>query len=219
MLQPLGLGIIKNFKCHYRTHQVRAILSKLESSSDASEVAKSINVLNACYWIRGAMDDIKPVTVECCFRKAGVKHEQEAAIVTVNADETTELTELVPTLAGRLELSDPLIAEMYMRVDSEVPGTEELHIGWEQELVHDFVEEKTDGNDSEDDEQIKLEPKPLITMYLDAMKWAKEIKMFAAVKGLDTVLQDIISVKDKLQVTFLSKSKHQTQINSYFKPM
>ena len=44
------------------------------------------------------------------------------------------------------------------------------------------------------------------------MKWAKEIKMFTAEKGLDTVLQDIISVEDKLQVAFLSKSKHQTQI-------
>ena len=36
--------------------------------------------------------------------------------------------------------------------------------------------------------------------------------MFTAEKGLDTVLQDIISVEDKLQVAFLSKSKHQTQI-------
>ena len=70
MLQPLDLGIIKNFKS---PRQLRAVLSKLESASDASEVAKSINVLDACNWIRGAMDDINPVTCGALFQES--RHE------------------------------------------------------------------------------------------------------------------------------------------------
>lgn len=108
MLQPLDLGVIKNFKCHYRTCQLRAVLSKIESASDAAEVAKSIIVLDACNWIKAAMSDIKPVTVEHCFRKAGVKHELEATIETVDADENRELAELLPRLTQQLNLASPL---------------------------------------------------------------------------------------------------------------
>ena len=83
-----------------------------------------------------------------------------------------------------------------------------------------FVAEKTDGNYSEGDEQIQHEPTtPSLTTYHDAIKWAKEIKMFVVEKGLDTVLQDITAVEDKLQVAFLSKSTQQTKLTSYFKSM
>ena len=105
-----------------------------------------------------------------------------------------------------------------MCIDSEAPATEELPNGWDQELMDDFVAEKTDGNDSEGDEQIQHEPNPLITTYHDSLKWAKEVKMFVVEKGLDTVLQDITAV-DKLQVAFLSKFTQQTKYTSYFKSM
>ena len=56
MLQPLDLGIIKNFKCHYRTRLLRAVLSKVETASSASEVAKSVNVLDAIQWVKAAVE-------------------------------------------------------------------------------------------------------------------------------------------------------------------
>ena len=44
----------------------------------------------------------------------------------MNDGETAELTELVPKLAERLVLSEPLTAETYMCIDSEAPATEEI---------------------------------------------------------------------------------------------
>ena len=46
-LQPLDLGIICNFKLHYRRLLLQYVLAKIDNSSSATEVTKSINVLTA----------------------------------------------------------------------------------------------------------------------------------------------------------------------------
>ncbi len=50
------------------------------------------------------MDKIKPLTVEHCFRKVGVKHEQDVTIVTVNVDETDELRDLILKLSKYIQV-------------------------------------------------------------------------------------------------------------------
>jgi len=47
VLQPLDLGIIKNFKVHYRKLLLCHILSKIEECNTASEVVQSVTILNA----------------------------------------------------------------------------------------------------------------------------------------------------------------------------
>ncbi|XP_065904086.1 tigger transposable element-derived protein 6-like [Dysidea avara] len=75
MLQPLDLGIIKNFKVHYRTHLLRFVISKIETCTTASEVTKSINILHAIRWVAQAWEAVKP---KMCFRKGGVLDESFA---------------------------------------------------------------------------------------------------------------------------------------------
>ena len=183
MLQPLDLGIIKNLKCHYRTRQLRTILSKIDNASSATEVAKSISVLDACHWVKAAMDDIKPVTVENCFRKAGIKHELEVDIEVTNPDEMVPLSELVPRVCEQLDI--PLqTVENILELDNDISATEELTDGWEQEILEDFLAEKagtcTNGNESEDETTVTEVMKPAITTISEAMKWTYELKIFAA---------------------------------------
>ena len=71
-LQPLDLGIIKNFKVHYRTLFLRYILSKIEECETASDVVKSVNILIAIRWVAQAWSKVKAETICKCFRKAGV---------------------------------------------------------------------------------------------------------------------------------------------------
>ena len=54
MLHPLDLGIIKNFKVHYRTCLLRFVISKIETYTTASEVTKSINILHTIRWVAQA---------------------------------------------------------------------------------------------------------------------------------------------------------------------
>ena len=83
------------------------------------------------------------------------------------------------------------------------PATEELpSYSLEQKLLTNFVAEKTgeDVNDSEDDEPVEPEHDLLITNYSDALQWANELKLFATASS---VLSDITSLEDKLQIAFL----------------
>ena len=41
-LQPLDLGLIQNFKVHYRNYFLRHVLAKIDECTCASEVCKSI---------------------------------------------------------------------------------------------------------------------------------------------------------------------------------
>ena len=51
MSQPLDLGIIQNFKTHYRNFFLRYILASIDTCTSASEVAGNITILNAIRWI------------------------------------------------------------------------------------------------------------------------------------------------------------------------
>ena len=61
-LQPLDQGIIKCLKSHYRKQLLRKVITKVDQHQEASEIAKGINVYDACVWIAQAQK---------CFRKCG----------------------------------------------------------------------------------------------------------------------------------------------------
>ena len=64
-IQPLDLGIIQNFKIHYRKLFLRFVLSKIDESNDsASQIVKSVNVLMANGWVAEAWDSVKEETIK-----------------------------------------------------------------------------------------------------------------------------------------------------------
>ena len=67
-LQPLDLGIIKNFKFHYRQLFLQYVLTKIEECDTASQVAESLNVLKAIHFVSEAWEKVKPETICKCFR-------------------------------------------------------------------------------------------------------------------------------------------------------
>ena len=71
-LQPLDLGIICHFKSHYRRLLLRYVITKIDSTSCASEVVKCIDVLTAIRWVALAWKEVKPSTIVKCFKHAGV---------------------------------------------------------------------------------------------------------------------------------------------------
>nr|XP_014095325.1 tigger transposable element-derived protein 6 [Bactrocera oleae]XP_014095331.1 tigger transposable element-derived protein 6 [Bactrocera oleae]XP_014095339.1 tigger transposable element-derived protein 6 [Bactrocera oleae]XP_014095347.1 tigger transposable element-derived protein 6 [Bactrocera oleae] len=69
--QPLDQGIIQNFKVFYRSSILQHLLPKIDSAVSASELAKSINILEALYFIKTSWDKVKATTFKNCFLKAG----------------------------------------------------------------------------------------------------------------------------------------------------
>ena len=74
-LQPLDLGIIANFKTHYRRLLLRFVLASIDTCNSAS-VVRSVTSLTAIRWISKAWMEVKPETVSRCFRRAGILTEQ-----------------------------------------------------------------------------------------------------------------------------------------------
>ena len=219
VLQPLDSGIIKNIKCHYRKRLLRAVLSKIETASCAAEVAKSINCLDACHWVNAAVNDVKSSTVQNCFRKCGIEHVSNSSSPDLESDHEHELAPLLPIVAEQLQLSEPLSVEDYANIDNDAPAVEELHEGWEEQLITDFIAEKDASTSTqlEEDEKEDAVPKSTITSISSAMKWTSELKLFAAEKGLATVLNSFMSAEAELQKEFTCTCMHQTCIDSFFK--
>ncbi|KAF0722825.1 tigger transposable element-derived protein 6-like, partial [Aphis craccivora] len=62
--QPLDQGIIKNVKVHCRQRFLSYILSRVDQNSEN----KSINLLDAIFWIKSVLMNIKPEAVKNCFK-------------------------------------------------------------------------------------------------------------------------------------------------------
>ena len=71
-LQPLDLGIIANFKTHYKHRFLQHVLARIDEAKNATEVTGSINVLTAIRLVALGWREVKASTIKKCFRKAGV---------------------------------------------------------------------------------------------------------------------------------------------------
>lgn len=71
-LQPLDVGIIQNFKLHYRKLFLRYVLTKIDQCLVATEVSNSISIPQAIRWIAQAWKKVDSMVIKKCFRKSGI---------------------------------------------------------------------------------------------------------------------------------------------------
>ena len=87
-IQPLDLGIIQNFKVHYRKLLLRFVLSKIDETNDtASQIVKSISVLMAIRWVAEAWDSVQEETIRKCFTKSGITGSSFSVVRRLHEDE------------------------------------------------------------------------------------------------------------------------------------
>ena len=70
---------------------MEAVLVRLDQGKDKSELAKSVTVLDACYWLVSAVKSVKKTTVKKCFAKSGLGED----ILDTDPDKNIPLAELV----------------------------------------------------------------------------------------------------------------------------
>ncbi|XP_068684274.1 tigger transposable element-derived protein 6-like [Montipora foliosa] len=69
-LQPLDLGIIQVFKPKYMKLMLTHVVSKIDDCNSATEVCKSVDLLQAIRWIAQAWESVSESTIKKCFAKA-----------------------------------------------------------------------------------------------------------------------------------------------------
>ena len=87
-LQPLDLGIIQAFKLKYYQRLLTHVVSKVDECNSATEICKSVNVLQAIRWTAMAWDEISGTTIVKCFAKAGILDSEGKtnAVISTNSD-------------------------------------------------------------------------------------------------------------------------------------
>ena len=219
VLQPLDQGIIRAMKLNYRKRLLTRVVKDIDKGLKASAITKGVDVLNAVYWIKEAVNQIKSSTVAKCFQKAGFN------VTTTDEDEDPEenipLAQLLQQVSDNLDLDQPITnPDSYATVDDDLPSSESRDADWEENLVKDFLTKDTHEPASDYDEEIdtKPTPEPKKVNYQEVLEMMATVKNYCLDNGLH-LWEDAAKLESGLESQFLSvmAKKEQTKINSYFK--
>jgi len=230
-LQPLDLGIIKNFKFHYRRLFLQYVLTKIEECDTASQVAESLNVLKAIHFVSEAWGKVKPETICKCFRSAGVL-DKDLNVTTCDVgqgdadpfqtvDSEFDLHRLIPQVVGDGACS----VDEYLDGDGSLPVCHELsEEHWEEEFLAAACSSQTDKiDDCEEDcvtdvEMEVVEPVPKINSFKEAMKSLEDVQLFLQNKGFTEEAMKVSSMVTAVSSLYCSSLvfNKQTTLDSYF---
>ena len=101
MLQPLDLGIIQNFKVHYRHFLLKYVLSKIDECDTVTDVIRSVNILMAIRWVAKAWALVTEETIQKSFKKAGILTSNMDVVTTSLEDDIDPFSEC--DLQARME--------------------------------------------------------------------------------------------------------------------
>ena len=197
VLQPLDLGIIKNFKVYYRKLLSHHILTKIEECDSANEVVKSVTILNAIRWVSAAWGKVTPDTIKKCFRKAGILNKDFQVVSRdcerdseedpfMDLDVTSNMEDL-ESLSQVATGDSSCSVEEFINVDSELPVCQDIYDDkWDQEFLNHITQEssteETEVIESEDSEV--EDPVPAHAPQLKSFKEAiDEVSYFLDSKG------------------------------------
>lgn len=242
VLQPLDLGIIKNFKVYYRKLLMQHVLAKVEECSSAHEVVKSVNILLACRWVAQAWESVSSDTIKKCFRKAGVidsnfdpvsrdvsPAEDPFADLEVGS-ETGELEDMIKGMG----CSDCCSAEEFATADDDLPVCQDYaDDSWEADFLAEIgpSKKKKDSDESqgqEEDEEEEGEDGegdsfcapvlPKLTTFREAMQSLDDVAAFLDYKGYTSEATEVSRVTNMvaaLHYSVLSKAR-QTTLDEFF---
>ena len=139
-LQPLDLGIIQAFKLKNYKRLLTHVVSKVDECSSATEVCKSVDILQAIRWSAVAWNEVSQSTIVKCFIKAGILNaEGETNAVEVAAggdvDPFVELDSdisAVKGLAKETSGTDALSIKETVAGSFDPPFCYELPDNWEE---------------------------------------------------------------------------------------
>lgn len=183
MCQPLDQGIIQNFKFFYRGSILKHILSKMDQVKSASELAKSINVLEALYYMKTAWNKVSSATIQNCFRKAGFhKSNGDTASVEWDSEDYLPLSTIAQMegCAKEMQISQENL-ESYVGID-DITATEEMTFNLD-EAIENMIDQQYNSPDEKEDSDHELDTvennNNTITSCGQALKVINDLKIFA----------------------------------------
>ena len=230
-LQPLDVGIIQNFKVHYKTLLLRYVLSKIDHSTcTAAEIVKSVDVLKAIRWVAEAWNSVKQETMVKCFKKCGIISTESLVVSRTGVledpfsviDESCELTMLL----NKIDIGPTCSPKEYIAGDDSLPVCDDSgdHDDWDDRFLAELSQLQAQHaeetvQDDDDDELFDMEPPPLkLKTYQEAISALEDVQSFLDTKGHNALATNLgiqINSMIDLQVVSMSNAR-QTTIDEYF---
>lgn len=219
------MGIIKNFKVHYRALLLRHVLSKIDqTTSTAAEISKSVTVLRAIRWVAEGWSSVKSGTIIKCFIKCGVLSSESGFLARVGSSEDPfdDVDEVCELRALVSELPDSTCSpEEYVTGDNSLPVCDDTGEDWDERFLASISQEQAETVQAEDDddELYDLEPPPpKIKTYQEAISAIEDVQMFLDRKGHNELATKLESQMNSIVSLQFSSARFsvQTRIDDFF---
>lgn len=240
--QPLDLGIINNFKVHYRKLLMQHVLSVMEECTSASEILKRVTVLQALRWVSQAWKKVSSDIITKCFRRAGVLDQsfnvvrrgiEEDPFGDLDGSDDMEQADSqeLRSLADQLHIPEPGSLVEMASADCDVPICSELdNEKWEEDFLQSVrtqksTEDETDNSvtitasDSEDETEEQEIPPPKLKNLREVIVTLGDVHHyldFFSYTEEATECCSLVSTVSRLQCS--TKTKKQTTLLDYFNP-
>ena len=239
-LQPLDLGVIKNFKVHYKKLLLHYVVAKIDECSKASEVTKKITVLQAIRWIGEAWKKVSSDTIKKCFRLSGVLDSnfqmRSVGVLQSEADpfegcdndgsDDTELNDLIL----RVQTENSCSVQELIAGEDDIPVCTELDDdNWDEVFFSELGPASKKSLTDEDDDSIEMCSEEVentevecvhtttVHSYSDAIKSLENVCLFLEDKGHTDEATTVSSfVSTVVNLSYKAASSRQSSITDFF---
>ena len=198
LIQPMDQGIIKCLKGYYRVKLHERMITELDLdiSRKATDVIKTVTLLDAVNLISEAWLEVKPETIANCFRHGGFRTIEQEYVEEPQLDVLEDIS--LPSTLTREEL------EAHIQIDEDL---DVMGVSNDEELVQHARSARC-----EEEEEVEEEI-PSDIQVLDALKI---VRSFAQHNTLNNAILSLREV-EKFLSTSVQNKKRQTEITSFFK--
>ncbi len=229
-MQPLDLGVITNFKVHYKRLLLQHQLAKVDDVSSTTnvtqsiaDIAKAITVLTAIRWVGLAWSSVNSSTIQKSFTKVGILAETKLDDAQSVSDDQNLFADVQS--AALSCLIDQAMAPLdHCSVEEYIIGEEALPVcddffldseDWDKSWMENLANSTDVDGEVEDEDFDPCPPPPKITCLKQAIETLEDVTTFLEQEGQVEQATSVFQV-----ITDLAELKAvnltQTTLEKYF---
>jgi hypothetical protein len=215
-LQPCDAGIIQNVKLQYRKSLCREVVSRVDEMSSATDISRSVDILDAIRWLDHAWALVHHTTIAKCFQRCGFEPSQDKHQDTEQDSSQAPSQDEPPSEIASL-LGD-VSWQSYLDCDDDVATTSTAAKDWEDQIIArardgTVAEAEADAEDEPEDQDQEAESTRPKVSYSQAFDYLRVLMDFAVqhrdpdmFQSLSTVHRSVVNHSLQKQ-TCLSQKK------------
>ena len=199
-LQPCDVGIIQTLKANYRIQLVNHILWHINDCASASELAKSVTVLDAMKWVKKAC--MSPRTIEKCFINCGVKSTDENS-----SDDDSDVVEHLALQPGSDEVLREMSIHEFANIDEHLQTTPD-------EVSSADSSSFSESDDLSDDDEPEVHTS--IPTHSMAYNYSQELYAYALFYDNPELMSLIDTMQSEMQKIQCCNKPKQSKLQEFF---